>query len=443
MKKSQYPSGTTRALLFGCVLLLVTVAFTTASMQTVFKEGFEAGSKTSYAAADVVLGSGSWFMDDALIGNLADDKKMGLFSIRMRNTGQVRMNFNRAGAGTVSIQHAVFGSDRPSSWQFLVSTNDGNTWTQVGPTVTTSTAALQTATFKVNNPSAIRFAIKKVSGGANQINLDNLQIGSFIPAHAALHNLGSPQPATANARPALRGEHLTMGNPSSAVTSMSQPANYLVEKKQYAMSYNRDKGEANWVSWHLDSTWLGSVPRQNDFRVDLDLPLGWYQVKATDYARSGFDRGHMCPSADRTVTISANSATFLMSNMIPQLPANNRSVWADLEGYCRTLVFQGNELYIVSGGLGVQAFIADGHVAVPGQTWKVIMVLPNGNNDIARVTTTTRTIAVVVPNSGSIHSDWRNYRVSVDQVEAATGLDFFANVPAGIQAAIEGTVDNQ
>jgi endonuclease G len=49
----------------------------------------------------------------------------------------------------------------------------------------------------------------------------------------------------------------------------------------------------------------------------------------------------------------------------------------------------------------------------------------------------------VIPNSGTINSDWRTYRVSVDQVEAITGFDFFSNVPAGIQAVIEGRVDNQ
>jgi len=80
---------------------------------------------------------------------------------------------------------------------------------------------------------------------------------------------------------------------------------------------------------------------------------------------------------------------------------------------------------------------------VPAQTWKVIIVLPVGSNDVSRVTTATRTIAVVIPNSGSINSDWRTYRVSVDQVEAITGYDFFSNVSSGIQAVIEGRVDNQ
>jgi len=80
---------------------------------------------------------------------------------------------------------------------------------------------------------------------------------------------------------------------------------------------------------------------------------------------------------------------------------------------------------------------------VPANTWKVIIVLPVGSNDVSRVTATTRTIAVVIPNSGTIGTDWKAYRVSVDQVEAITGYDFFSNVPQSIQNVIEANVDNQ
>jgi endonuclease G len=243
--------------------------------------------------------------------------------------------------------------------------------------------------------------------------------------------------------PVSASEHLTMGNPSNAVSDVNQPTNFLMEKPQYVLSYNRDRGTPVWTSWHLDSTWLGSAPRQNDFRADTTLPAGWYQVQGTDYSGSGFDRGHMCPSADRTKTVADNSATFLMTNMIPQLPANNQGPWADLESYARTLVTAGNELYIISGGTGSQGTIASGHVTIPTQTWKVIMVLPTGTNDVSRVTTSTRLIAVIMPNSGTINTDWRTYRVSVDQVEALTGYDFFSNVSPAIQSSIEATVDNQ
>src|SRR6266498_5969882 len=162
--------------------------------------------------------------------------------------------------------------------------------------------------------------------------------------------------------------------------------------------------DANWTSWHLDSTWRGSAPRQDDFRNDDTLPPGFHQVLGTDYSGSGFDRGHMCPSADRTSTIEDNSATFLMTNMVPQGPGNNQGPWAALENSLRTFL-PDNELYILSGGQGVGGIGSNGPltvlasgVTVPAKTWKAGLILPVGDNDVSRVDNNTRIIAVIMPN---------------------------------------------
>lgn len=240
-------------------------------------------------------------------------------------------------------------------------------------------------------------------------------------------------------------EPLLLGNPTGAATDVNQPANYLMEKPQYSLSYNRDKGEANWVAWRLDSTWLGTAPRQDDYRPDPALPADWYHVTNEDYSGSGYDRGHMCPSGDRTRSVPDNSATFLMTNFLPQLAANNQGAWEDFESYCRTLAQAGNEIYIVSGGAGNIGTIAQGRVVVPQVTWKVALVLPNGNNDLQRVTKGTRTIAIIVPNQPplDINATWRQFRVSVDAVEALTGYNFFSNVPKITQEQIERRKDRQ
>jgi len=404
---------------------------------TILTEGFEAGGKTAYAAANVTLGTGSWYLNEALTGNTTSDRKTGSWSARVRDLGTIRMNFNVSSAGTVSVAHAVYGADGSSTWQLWKSTNSGSTWTQVGSTQTTSSTSLTTASFTVNSASAIRFEIRKVSGGANRINFDNISITDYIAATP------TPTPTATATPPPSSSVHLTMGNPSGATTSISNVTNYLMEKPQYALSYHRDNGRPNWTAWHLDPSWLGSTPRQDDFRNDTTLPVGWYQVLGTDYSGSGYDRGHMCPSGDRTSSVANNSATFLMTNMIPQAPTNNQQMWANLESYCRTLANSGNELYIISGGYGNSGFIANGHVSIPTTTWKVIMVLPSGTNDVSRVTTSTRLIAISAPNTNSVVSDWRTYRVSVDNVESLTGYNFFSNVPTSIQSVIESTVDNQ
>jgi len=393
-------------------------------------ENFESGTKTAYAAANVTLSSGVWNLDDALLGTLSSDRKNGLQSVRTRNSGKTTMMFDRTdGASTVSVLHALYGTDASCTWQMWYSTNSGSTWVQTGSTVTTSSTTLQTATFTVNKSGTIRFQIRKTDGSANRINFDDFILNDYGGGGA-----GSSS------------EHLVLGNPTNADTTVATPTNYLMIKTQYVLSYHRDNGEPNWTAWHLSTSWLGSTPRQDDFRADNTLPSNWYHVQGTSYSGSGYDRGHMCPSADRTSSVADNSATFLMTNMIPQAPNNNQGPWAVLEDSCRRLVTsQGCELYIYSGGFGSQGTINNGHVKVPGYTWKVIVVLANGSNDLGRVTTSTRVIAVWMPNNDSQISrtaNWKSFRVSVDYIESQTGYDFLSNVSTSIQSVIESTVDS-
>jgi endonuclease G len=417
-------------------------AVVSSQSSTTVNETFEAGGKTAYAVGTVSLGSGSWTLDDALTGNTTSDRKTGSWSARVRNTGKVTMNFNAASAGTVTVQHAVYGTDGSSTWELWKSTNSGSTWTKIGSTITSSSTTLSTASFTVNSASAIRFEIRKISGGTNRINIDN--IVATVYSSSTPTPTATTTPTVSPTPPPSSSVHLTMGNPSGASTdATNQPNNYLLDKPQYAVSYSRDNGEPNWVSWHLDSSWIGSTQRQDDFRPDSTLPASWYHVQAGDYSGSGYDRGHMCPSGDRTSSVANNSATFLMTNMIPQASQNNQVTWANMENYLRTLAASGNELYIVSGGQGISGYIANGHVAIPTFTWKVVIVLPSGTNDVSRVTSSTRTIAVMVPNNNSVVSDWKQYRVSVDSVESQTGYNFFSNVSDTIENTIEARVDAQ
>jgi endonuclease G len=247
--------------------------------------------------------------------------------------------------------------------------------------------------------------------------------------------------------------HLTFGNPSGAIASLNEPNNYLMEKPEFALSYNRDRGIPNWVSWHLENAWVGTLTRADTFRPDPAVPSDWYRVQPTDYLASGFDRGHMTPNADRDKETSApiNQATFLMTNIVPQAPDNNQGPWAAMENDLRGLL-AGNEIYIVSGGAGtggvgsnngtVVNTLAGGRIWVPAYTWKVALVIPKGDNDVARVTASARTIAVIMPNVQGIRNNaWTNYLKSVDEVEALTGYDFFSEVPDAIENSIEAGVN--
>jgi endonuclease G len=236
--------------------------------------------------------------------------------------------------------------------------------------------------------------------------------------------------------------HLKLGNPSNATDNpAASPNNFLLVKPQYVLSYNNSKRVPNWSSWELNQSWIGTLPRKNDFRPDSNLPKGWYQVTPADYNSSGYDRGHMTPSADRDNSLDNMSSTYLMTNILPQSPDNNQGPWAKLEQYCRDLAAQGKQLYIIAGGYGEKPAIGKGTAKIvpPARTWKVIVVADRPG---AAITKDTRVIAIDMPNEQGIRdTDWRKFRVSVAALEAKTGYNFLSAVPADIQKTLENRVD--
>ncbi len=274
----------------------------------------------------------------------------------------------------------------------------------------------------------------------HDVDTDDPVNGDTLPANKVF----SFTVATGTAPPYLSSVHLTMGVPNAGAPAGDN--NYLMDKPEFTLSYNRSRGTANWVSWHLSDEWIGTLTRVDTFRADPAVPADWFRVSEFDYVGSGFDRGHMVPNADRDKETSTpiNQATFLMSNMIPQSPNNNQGPWANLEGYLRTLL-PANEIYIVAGGAGTGGTgsagfantIAGGNVTVPAQTWKVALIMPKGSDDISRVTCSTRTLAVNMPNIQGLSTNWEDFITTVDAIESLTGYDFFSNLPDAVENCVE------
>lgn len=422
-------------------------------------EDFENGSKTAYAAKTDTLITGVWNFEDALVGNLPADLKTGLKSARLR-TGKITMNFDVSGLKTLYISHGKYGKDANSSWQLLMSTDGGTTFTPLGAEIQETNTTLVTDSFQINTQGKVRFQIQKTSA-STRVNIDDIIFKGTGESGIILGKPDTDPGEGGNPNPTLPSRDLVVGpdaqpltgddsnalfgNPSGA--SAVTPENYLLDMRYYTQSYSSGRGTPNWVSWHLDAKSITKgTERLDNFAGYTGLPSGFYQVLSSSYSGSGFDRGHNCPSADRISSKEANGATFLMNNMIPQAPMNNQKTWEGLESYLRSQVTAGNEVYIIMGSYGVggvgssgamTSTIDNGKVTVPSNVWKVAVVIPNGNGDVQRVSTSTRVIAINTPNINTIDPDWKKYTVTVRDIEKATGYNLLSNLPQDVQDVIE------
>jgi DNA/RNA endonuclease G (NUC1) len=243
---------------------------------------------------------------------------------------------------------------------------------------------------------------------------------------------------------------MQLGNPSpsGASADTNNHDHYLLERAVEAIDYSDNLGEPNWASWDLTAADLGSADRSPVFFVDTDLPPNFYRVGTGEYSGSGYDRGHLCPSADRTDTTNNNALLFYMSNIMPQAPDNNSGVWATFEGYCRSLVQSTNnyELLIICGPSGFTGarINTNGYVAIPSYTWKIVVVVPPGDGSATnRITATNRVIAIKVPNTNGVSGVWQNFITSGNQIQVDTSLTFFTALPADVAAALRAKVDGQ
>jgi endonuclease G len=156
----------------------------------------------------------------------------------------------------------------------------------------------------------------------------------------------------------------------------------------------------------------GTARRQDNFREDPEVHEEC-RSRLSDYAGTGYDRGHLAPAANNTINAGVMSESFLLSNMIPQNANNNRGIWRMLELQIRDHVRNtGETVYVISGAVfdAQHPMIGNG-VGVPSRLYKVIMYKNSGE-----------VRAYLMPNAAIPVADLPKYRTTVEQVEQATGL---------------------
>lgn len=221
-------------------------------------------------------------------------------------------------------------------------------------------------------------------------------------------------------RKSLVEKHLPFGLPSTGE---------LLFREGYVLSHNNWLKIPNWVAYRVERACLDArLGRGDDFRPDTSLKA-WQRAGLDDYKRSGYDRGHLAPSADMKCSAEMNSESFLLSNMAPQVGIGfNRGVWKDLEDKVREWTRSRQDVYVLTG----PAFDPSGdemrfklvgktRVAVPTHFFKIVVERKSPDRVEA--------IAFLLPNKKLPGRDLPKYLTSVEAIERMTGLDFLDELP--------------
>ena len=200
-----------------------------------------------------------------------------------------------------------------------------------------------------------------------------------------------------------------------APISTNEKNTQYICKKNYAVHYRFDTRTAEYVVEHVTKESIsGTAKRADDFRPDPEIAKE-HQSVLSDYAGNPYDRGHLAPAGNNTLSAEIMSESFFLSNMVPQVPNNNRGIWKQLETYVRNWVLEGKDIYVISGTIYAPNYqtIGTNKVGIPTQLWKVVIDRQKG-----------KAIGFLFPNTALPVADLPKYQTTIQAVEQATGFKF-------------------
>ena len=212
---------------------------------------------------------------------------------------------------------------------------------------------------------------------------------------------------------------------------LSDRPEQILKRVAYTASYNSDLRIPNWVAWQLTGTHTEGKNKRAGvkFHEDTDVPMP--RAVDFDYVRSGYDRGHLCPSADNRWDAIAQEQSFLLTNVCPQDHNLNVGDWHELENLCRKWAKTYGSIYVVAGPVlfkGKHKTIGKNKVTVPEAFFKVVLCMEGKP----------KAIGFIYRNeSGNRPKSY--YVNTIDDVERITGIDFFPALPDNVENEVEAT----
>lgn len=218
------------------------------------------------------------------------------------------------------------------------------------------------------------------------------------------------------------------------------------EVMTYCLEFDTQAYHSRWVAFRFDATTRtqNTGRTQGDpFQDDPSLPSQYWIGDGV--FGSGYDRGHLCASADRVYSSAANRQTFYMTNMSPQMSRFNQDYWVGFEGkvqdWGRSKSFS-DTLYVVKGGTvnpdQIKGTISrNGHkVVIPKYYFMAILKVKNGAYSAIAFWMEHKDYKM----SNISNSEIASKVVTIDKLEELTGIDFFPNLPDAVEAKVEATV---
>ena len=248
----------------------------------------------------------------------------------------------------------------------------------------------------------------------------------YYQQYSVQHSSSQNQTETSVSRPIPSGKDLEI--PVSLVPRQEQ----IIHHKGYTVSYNKDLKIPNWVSYELTRQETKGKEKRSDNFIADPLVKGAIVTNA-DYARSGYDKGHMAPAADMKWSPEVMKESFYFSNMCPQHPQLNRRGWKNLEEKIRDWAIADSAIIIICGPIINQSSrtIGKNKVAVPERFFKVVL---------SPFVKPVRGIGFLFNNRQAVEP-LSTYAVTIDSIEKLTNMDFFSPLPDEIENEVEANAD--
>lgn len=196
----------------------------------------------------------------------------------------------------------------------------------------------------------------------------------------------------------------------------------ILRREAYTVSFNTQNNIPNWVAWELTADHTDGPYKRGGIKFQEDEGVTTY-----DYQRSGYDRGHMCPSGDNKWSEIAQEQSFLMTNMCPQNHNLNAGDWNEMEMQCRRWAEAFGKIDIMAGPILFRQkhkTIGNG-VVVPEAFFKVVYC---PSRQMA--------IGFIYRNEPG-NRPKGDYVNSVAQIERITGFKFLTALPADVAKKVK------